>query len=74
MDVSLQNSGREVVVTTPKGQYTAYGPLEPNREKFDVKTPTGEIVKMNQSEFLKFIVQNAPELERSPKQDAFVHS
>lgn len=72
MDVTLANSGSELVMKTQKGEYTAYVPLDPkNKDGIDVKAPTGEVKKMTPPELLGFIVQNANPLERTPKQDTF---
>lgn len=74
MDVGLTHNGSELVVNTQKGKYVAYGPLEPNREKFDVAAPDGKVVKMNAADFLKLLVNNAPDLERTPQKDTFTRS
>jgi len=70
--ISLQNHGRELVVNTPQGQFTAYGPLDPkNKGHIDVETPSGQVVKMNEEQLLRVIVKNASSLERTPENDSF---
>jgi len=72
MGINVSNNGSEVIATTAKGNYTAYGPLDPkNKNGFDVKTPAGEVVKMQLGEFMKILAENAPVLERNPAQDTF---